>query len=209
MKNENILVVKREKLFPGTAFQGLVSAPTQSLLEIINQEKEFKPRPQMEEDLGYKQIIPYLLFKYQDRYFLMQRKATSTDQRLKNKYTLGIGGHMRQEDLLDGSTIFDWGKREFHEEVAYDGSLKITPLGMLNDDSNAVGQVHLGLVLLLEGDSCHIKIRSELKSGQLLTAQEMLAYYDDMETWSQIIFDAILRSSISTSQLLHQKQSCN
>ncbi len=196
MKNENILVVKREKLFPNTAFQGLV-ATAQPMLEIINQEKEFKPRPQMEEDPNYKQIIPYLLFKYQDRYFLMQRKATSTDQRLKNKYTLGIGGHMRQEDMSEHSTIFDWGNREFHEEIDYTGTLKITTLGILNDDSNAVGQVHLGLVLLLEGDCSDIKIRSELKSGQLLTAQELLTYYDDMETWSQIIFDAILRSSLS------------
>ena len=64
---------------------------------------------------------------------------------------------------------------------------------MLNDDSNPVGQVHVGLVLLLQGDSDAIKVRSELKSGQLLTAQECLAFYDRMESWSQIIFDAAIR----------------
>jgi predicted NUDIX family phosphoesterase len=205
MKNENILVVKREKLFPETAFQGLVASGTQALLEIINREKEFKPRPLMEEDSAYKQIIPYLLFKYQDRYFLMQRKSTNTDQRLKNKYSLGIGGHMRQEDLGNGDSIFDWGKREFHEEIAYSGNLKMSTLGILNDDSNPVGHVHLGLVLLLEGDSEHIKIRSELKSGQLLTALEIQKFYADLETWSQIIFDAIL-NPLKTEKA-NQKQS--
>ncbi len=198
MKNENILVVRREKLFPETAFQGLIAANTQSFLETIIKEKEFRPRPLMEDDQNYKQIIPYLLFKFQDRYFLMQRKATSTDQRLKNKYSLGIGGHMREEDMGTGSTIFDWGKREFHEEIAYEGNLKISPVGILNDDSNPVGQVHLGLVLLLEGDTANIKIRSELKGGQLLTAQEIKDFYPDMETWSQIIFDTLLNPQLST-----------
>ena len=180
MKNENILVVKREKLFPETAFQGLVASGTQSFLEIINREKEFKPRQQMEEDSNYKQIIPYLLFKNNDRYFLMQRKATSTDQRLKNKYSLGIGGHMREEDLRNGDSIFDWGKREFHEEIAYAGNLTITPLGVLNDDSNAVGQVHLGLVLLLEGDSNQIKVRSELRVANYSPPKNALTF---MLTW--------------------------
>lgn len=192
MKNENILVIKREKLFPEVAFQGLEPIKD-SFFDIIESEKEFLPRPQMEEDPLYKQIIPYLIFKFQDRYFLMQRKSTSSEQRLKNKYSLGIGGHMRQEDMQNSKTIFDWAHREFQEEIDYQGTFNITTLGMLNDDSNPVGQVHVGLVLLLEGDSAAIKIRSELKSGQLLTVQELHSFYDDMESWSQIIFDSILK----------------
>ena len=82
----------------------------------------------------------------------MQRKGTASEQRLKNKYSLGIGGHIRQEDMTTNS-IFDWARREFHEEVKYAGKLDIEPIGILNDDTNAVGQVHLGLVLLLKGDS--------------------------------------------------------
>jgi len=50
------------------------------------------------------------------------------------------------------------------------------------------------LVLLLEGNTSQIKVRSELKNGRLYTAQEILEFYPDMETWSQIIFDAHLRS---------------
>lgn len=191
MKNENILVIKRNKLFGTSAFQGL--APIQeNFFDLVESQKEFLPRPAMEEDPLYKQIIPYLIFQYQDRYFLMQRKSTSSEQRLKNKYSLGIGGHMRQEDMQQAKTIFDWAHREFQEEIDYQGTFTIKTLGMLNDDSNPVGQVHVGLVLLLQGDSDAIKVRSELKSGQLLSIPELKAHYNDMESWSQIIFDAIL-----------------
>lgn len=204
MKLENILVVPRSALFAQESFQGLSTTATKSVLDIIATHKEFKPRPEMEEDPAYKQIIPYLIFKYEDRYFLMQRKSTSSEQRLKNKYSLGIGGHMRQDDMSNNATIFDWAKREFEEEINYTGNLTISTLGVLNDDSNPVGQVHLGLVLLLEGDSANITIRSELKSGQLITAHECLDFYQDLESWSQIIFDAILRNTLSDS--IHYKQ---
>jgi len=191
MINENILVVKRTTLFPTQAFQGL-QTQSDSFIALINQAKEFLPRPAMELDTNYKQIIPYLIFKHENRYFLMQRQSTSSEQRLKNKYSLGIGGHIRQEDMQNATTIFDWAQREFHEEVDYKGNFTIKTIGILNDDSNAVGMVHLGLVLLLEGDSPNIAVRSELKSGQLLDMQACKHYYPDMETWSQIIFDSIL-----------------
>ena len=195
MKNENILVVKTSTLFPQGAFQG-ISTHTQEILDLINEHKEFNPRNIMEEDFSYKQIIPYLIFKFDNRYFLMQRAATSSEQRLKNKYTLGIGGHMRQEDMNEGATIFDWAKREFEEEIDYTGHFSIKTVGVLNDDSNPVGQVHLGLVLLLEGNSADIKVRSELKSGKLVSVTECLDFYADLESWSQIVFDGLIRHSL-------------
>lgn len=197
MKIENILVVPRSALFAHESFQGLSTSATKSVLDVIATHKEFKPRPAMEEDPTYKQIIPYLIFKYEDRYFLMQRKSTSSEQRLKNKYSLGIGGHMRQDDMSNNATIFDWAKREFEEEINYSGNLTISTLGVLNDDSNPVGQVHLGLVLILEGDSANISVRSELKSGKLVSGLECLDFYHDLESWSQIVFNGLIRPTIS------------
>ena len=147
----------------------------------------------MENDPTYKQIIPYLVFCHEDRYFLMQRTDKSTEQRLQNKYSLGIGGHIRQEDMTTDS-IIDWAEREFHEEVSYNGSLNVKPLGILNDDSNAVGQVHVGFVFLLEGDNQQIKVKSELKSGTLLTLDDIKYYFDKMESWSQITFECLIRT---------------
>lgn len=191
-QDELILVVKREDIFTTThaAWYGMQQEPLDDILHAIKTKRSFLPRSVMELDPTYKQIIPYLIFKHQDRYFLMQRQAKASEQRLQNKYTLGIGGHIRQEDLTHDS-IFAWAQREFHEEVNYQGSFDITMLGVLNDDTNAVGQVHLGLVLLLTGDSADISVKSELKSGTMVSKDELACYYEHMETWSQIVYGAL------------------
>lgn len=188
--DELILVVKQRYLFPDGAWNGLQPVDMQDYLHLIKMRHEFHPRNLMETDPTYKQIIPYLIFKYKDTYFLMERQAKASEQRLKSKLTLGIGGHIRKEDMSSNS-LFDWARREFHEEVDYKGSFSIKPLGILNDDSNEVGKVHVGFVFLLEGDSNKIKVQSELKSGSLVTKEECLAAKDRMETWSQMIVEQL------------------
>ncbi len=191
MHDELILVVKRELLFKGQeVWHGLKTADIEETIFCIDQHKEFLPRSVMEQDTRYKQIIPYLVFMHENRYFLMQRQSKTTEQRLKNKYSMGIGGHINQEDMTSNS-IIDWAKREFHEEISYAGNYTVEVLGMLNDDSNAVGEVHLGLVLLLHGDSADIVVKSELKSGVLLSLEDAEFYYPNMESWTQIVYHAL------------------
>ncbi len=190
--DEMILVVKRAEIFSiFPAWHGLAQEPLEHALEVIKNKKEFQPRSTMETDPSYKQIIPYLIFNHDNRYFFMQRQGHASEQRLKNKYTLGIGGHIRLEDMSTDS-IFEWAKREFHEEVNYNGELQIETIGILNDDTNAVGQVHIGLVLLLKGDNSDISVKSELKSGTLLTLQELQPFVEHMESWSQMVFEKLV-----------------
>lgn len=186
--NEKILVVKRDHLFPNGLWSGLKEVDFDYYLKLIQEKKEFVARGPVETDKTYKQIIPYLVFEHEGRYFLMQRKSTSSESRLASKYSLGIGGHLREEDIK-GSTLFEWAQREFDEEINYSGKLDIQPLGVLNDDSNDVGQVHIGFVFLLKGDSSNISIRSELASGSLLSFEECKVRYAAMETWSQLVLD--------------------
>ncbi len=208
--DESILVVKRNHLFPDGAWQGLKPVDFDHYLHIIECKQEFHSRSLMETDETYKQIIPYLIFEHENKYFLMQRQSNASEKRLQNKYTLGIGGHIRREDLQSHSfpsqasvfakatpdrqdeqggknshPIFNWANREFHEEVNYDGSFTIEPLGILNDDSNAVGKVHIGFVFLLHGNSDQISIKSELKSGRLVDLAECTTHMSAMEQWSQ------------------------
>ena len=194
--DEMILVVKRERLFPDGPWEGLRSDQLQHCLDAITEHSEFHPRGLMEVDPTYKQIIPYLIFQHKDKFFLMQRQEKASEARLQSKYSLGIGGHMRFEDLAQGPDLFAWAKREFQEEVSYNGNLEILPIGMLNDDSNSVGQVHIGLVMILFGDSADISVKSELKSGKLMTLLECLDYVPKMETWSQMMCMEILKKSI-------------
>lgn len=190
--DEDILVLKRADMFSlEPAWSGLRSVRLDNYLQLIQAKKEFLPRSRMELDPQYKQIIPYLVFCHNNRYFLMQRTAQATEKRLQNKYSLGIGGHIRHEDMRTDS-LFDWARREFHEEVMYDGSIDIEPLGILNDDSNEVGKVHIGFVFLLHGAHERISVKSELKSGTLLSLDGMREYFPLMESWSQIVFEHLL-----------------
>lgn len=193
--DEQILVVPRNDLFKNiAAWSGLKEVNFDEYLSLIKEKKQFQPRSIMETDPTFKQIIPYLVYTHDNKYFLMQRTSQATEKRLQNKYSLGIGGHIRQEDMATDS-LFDWATREFHEEVSYSGTLNIEPLGVLNDDSNAVGKVHVGFVFLLHGEHANISVKSELKSGKLLDLQECEHYFSSMETWSQIVFTYLLQKS--------------
>lgn len=192
-QDEMILVVKRADFFKHESpWAGLKQVDFDTYLKLIQEKKEFLPRAVMETDTAYKQIIPYLIFSYDNCYFLMQRTAHATESRLKNKFSLGIGGHIRQEDLKDDS-IFSWAEREFHEEVDYKDPFTIEPLGILNDDATSVGQVHVGFVFLVKGTTPNIKVKSELKSGQLLSLEACKEYFSSMETWTQIAYEFLIK----------------
>jgi predicted NUDIX family phosphoesterase len=187
---EDILVVSREKIFSHTpAWNGIIPAQD-DIIKTIMEEHHFHPRQLAEEDTDFKQIIPYMIFKHEESFFIMQRSKKAGEKRLAEKYTLGIGGHIRKED----TTAFDiiaWGMREFEEEVNYDGNYTVSMLGLINDDTSEVGKVHLGCAILLEGDSDEISIKEELAWGELIPIDECIVYYDQMETWSQWVFDLI------------------
>jgi|SRR4030095_10636020 predicted NUDIX family phosphoesterase len=190
--DEHILVVRRAHLFSEMmlpAWHGLQEVDFEHYLHIINHKKEFHPRSIMETDPAYKQIIPYLIFEHDKNYFLMQRQSTASETRLRNKLTLGIGGHIRQEDMVKKDCLFAWAVREFHEEVHYTGNLTVKPLGIINDDSDDVGKVHIGFAFLLVGDSPEISVKSELKSGELVSYDDCLAMKEWMESWSQFVID--------------------
>lgn len=188
---EEILVVPRKELFANETivWHGVNTSEeiTTHTLETINKHQAYIPRYQAEDNQNYKQIIPYMLFEHNGSYFVMQRKKDASETRLANKYSLGIGGHMRKEDITDGATIFEWAKREFEEEVSFTGNIHIKPLGILNDDTNDVGKVHLGLVLILHADNGNISIKDEHKSGQMFTLEECIALLPSMESWSQLV----------------------
>jgi len=184
--NESILVVKTKRLFPDGIWTGMKQVDFDHYLTLIQRYGEFMPRGLAEDDVRYKQIIPYLVFRHDNLYFLMQRKGSASEQRLASKYSLGIGGHLREEDLK-GSSIIGWAQREFDEEIDYQGSVTITPLGLLNWEETPVDQVHIGFVFLLEGNSPHIRIKSELQSGELVPLS--VCQERTLENWSRLVVE--------------------
>lgn len=155
--SENILVFKRALLDELGSFQGALSGPTASLylshiLDTCNW--EFKERPAMEIDPSYKQIIPYCVLTEGENVYYYQRTKMSGETRLHGNYSVGFGGHINDKDVKNGKVrrqlFFDALHRELEEELDMSGAAwTMKFVGMLNDESNPVGQVHFGLVYKL------------------------------------------------------------
>jgi len=191
--SEQVLCVRRDDIFPDGAWHGFVSENLERLQSVIRERHSFRPRAEVENDPTYQQIIPYVVFRHGDRYFLTHRLRASSEKRLRKQYSLGVGGHINPGDLGAGDPILDGLKREWEEEVVYDGRFEATLLGFLNEDSSPVSKVHLGVVFIVDGDSPNIQIRETDKlAGELLTLDEMRLYYLAMESWSQIVYDRLV-----------------
>ena len=52
----------------------------------------------MEVDPSFKQVIPYLVLRDAERYFLMRRTRAGVDARLLGRYSIGVGGHLNPGD---------------------------------------------------------------------------------------------------------------
>jgi predicted NUDIX family phosphoesterase len=192
--SEQVLCVKREDIFPDGAWHGFISDQLDRHQAVIRERHLFKPRAEVEDDPSFQQIIPYVVFRHGHRYLLTHRLRASSERRLRKQYSLGVGGHINPGDLEGGDPIQDGLKREWEEEVIYDGRFEAKLLGLLNDESSPVSKVHLGVVFLVDGDSPDIAIRETTKlAGQLLTLEEMRIYYLEMESWSQMVFDRLLK----------------
>lgn len=195
------MVVSRDALFADGIWHGFFADNLQKYVSLINSKHKFLPRGEVENDARWQQIIPYLIFEYRGRFFLMRRRQNHTDSRLANRYSLGIGGHINKRDV-NGQDLMGWAKREFAEEIEYHGNYKAKFLGIINDDSNDVGLVHAGLVIHLIGDSDRIKIKDEHKTGELVAVESLTKRYKQMETWSQIVYDFI---TMKTQRVLKSK----
>ena len=192
---EEVLVVRREDIFPDGAWHGFVAAGLERAQEVIRGQSFFLPRAEVEEDPTYQQIIPYVVFRHAGRYFLTKRLKASSEKRLRQQYSLGVGGHINRGDLGGGDPIYDGMRREWEEEVAYQGDFEARLLGLINDESAPVSKVHLGVVFVVDGSTPEIAIRETDKlSGELLTLEEMRIFYLGMESWSQIVYDQLLET---------------
>ena len=190
--DEQILVVPRGELFWNGAFRGVSADGLEEYLARIRRSSIFRRRGDVEDDPSLKQIIPYLVVRSGDRYMLIRRTRSGNEQRLHDLYSIGVGGHIAKEDVDGADDVITAGlRRELEEELTIDGEWSARPVGVLNDDANAVGQVHFGLVHLVEVSSGRVAIKeTERLTGRLAPAHEIRAVYAQLETWSQLVLDA-------------------
>jgi predicted NUDIX family phosphoesterase len=194
MSDELVLVVPTtevvERLGRGEAWLGIKPAGEAALAELIRAHGRFLPRLEMEGDPAWKQVIPYPVLRDGEDWFLMRRTKAGADPRLHDRYSIGVGGHVNPEDGgLDGDLTTAL-EREWHEELVVDFVPRFRFVGLLNDDTTPVGQVHLGLVF--EGDAAGrpVAIReTEKLSGSFVASEAVAAVANRLETWSRIAFE--------------------
>ncbi|HEX2753979.1 MAG TPA: hypothetical protein VHM48_00860 [Candidatus Limnocylindrales bacterium] len=196
MSDELVLVVPTAavlaELGGGRAWLGIREAGEDDLAALIRRDGVFRARSEMEADPAWKQVIPYPVLRDGGAWYLMRRTKAGSDARLHDRYSIGVGGHVNPEDGgLDGDLAAAL-RREWHEELVVDFLPAFRFIGLLNDDTTAVGQVHLGLVY--EGDAAGraVAIRETDKlSGAFVTSAEVAAVSDRLETWSRLAFEFI------------------
>jgi predicted NUDIX family phosphoesterase len=185
-------VVPRERLFEGLGSpQGFGTEGVDALLDRIRRHSRFEARAGVENDPSLKQVIPYAMVVRGPEVYLLKRRAAQTEARLRNLYSVGVGGHINPPDGEAGDPVEGGLRRELAEEVEFLGPVGIEPLGYLNDDSNAVGSVHFGLVFLARTSGAVEVAERDMMEGRFLPFREALAFLSGMETWSQLLLQSV------------------
>lgn len=228
---EFVYVVPRERVFHDRYPQGLTpfrsaegGLTRDALGEAVRRHGFFVERAVAERTPSWKQIIPYTVVCVGDEILLTRRLDKGGEERLFDKLSIGIGGHINPEDLdgdlpglapptpasSAGTTeekdliprgtasrrhrdpIAAGTRREIEEEIEIRGSYEIEQIGLLNDDSNPVGAVHLGIVQIAKVDGTVAIREYDVLEGRLVASGELhhlLESGANFETWSSILIE--------------------
>ena len=198
-QEEQVLVVERKVVEQEGLFQGLMFDVQRYVCRLFAAGvPRFLPRVQVETDPSYKQIIPYVLMVHDGKYLNYVRGRRAGETRLVGNRSMGIGGHINPRDDLPlfnvdfYETYLAAVEREVDEEVLVKAGHEDRIVALLNDDSNPVGQVHLGIVHCWTLDAPNVTRREQMITQlAFLGREELHALRDSMETWSQLCLDEL------------------
>jgi predicted NUDIX family phosphoesterase len=189
---ENILVVKSERLRPFLREKGLVTECLAEVADIIVNEHCFMPRPDAETNPEYKQIIPYVTIRRVGEVFVTKRLSKGGEARLHGLLSIGAGGHIAEgADTGGGNVLMNGLHRELSEEVYIERELSLVFAGLINDDTNEVGSVHLGLFCVLDVSGEVKVLETEKLEGFWADKFALLERAYEMESWSALVLPCI------------------
>jgi predicted NUDIX family phosphoesterase len=199
-QEEKVLVVERSVLDELGTFHGLEYDVDRYLDKLFAVgAPRFMPRAQAEKDPTHKQLIPYVLMTCAGRCLTYVRGKRAGETRLVGNRSIGVGGHINPVD--DEAPLFNVDYREVYmtavqrevaEEVNVETRYADHIVALLNDDSNEVGQVHLGVVHLWSLDAPNVTRREQMITQmEFMTLDELRQVRDTMETWSQLCLDGL------------------
>lgn len=202
-RGERILVFERRLLDELGSFQGTTRDIGRYLDVILDKKNNrFHLRVDAEEDIGYKQIIPYVMFVSDREVFSYVRGKQAGEKRLVGNRSVGIGGHINPQDeslfaganvSSDMETYLEAVRREIDEEVHVEGDFTPEIAALINDDSNPVGKVHLGVVHICRLSHKNVKKReSQITKAGFFPIDDLKGpMREELETWSALAMDLL------------------
>jgi len=201
---EFVWVVRRRDLFPDFVPHGFVSLAADDLmrtLDVIRERGFFVERREAERHPAWKQSIPYCIVRWEGQILVMERLRAQSESRLHGKRSIGVGGHVNPVDreAQGDDLLLSCAVRELHEELIVDGEIELEPLGLLNDDTDPVGAVHVGVVYGVAIFSNRPAIRETHKMAgrfhPLAEIQDLCQDSARIESWTRMLLAAAFRES--------------
>lgn len=195
-----MLVVTRALFEQLGAFQGIRTGVADAVACLLDPANHFfMDRAAAELDPSHKQLIPYCLFRCGDRLLHYTRGKSGGESRLHALGSVGVGGHVNPVDADEGrfgpAAYQAAVEREIREELEITTRFSQRIVALLNDDSNAVGQVHLGVVHVFELETEQVTAREDALANLSFQSLADLrgALHGGLESWSRHCVDAIAR----------------
>lgn len=197
--DEQVLVVPESLIHQLGDLRGFCHDVDRFLIPILASDQlSFRPRGEMESDPSFKQLIPYVILQHLDEsgeisVFTYTRGRGQGERRLHAKRSIGIGGHISEQDAAGGTDPYMTGMwRELEEEVRIEATYVHQRIGLIYDPTTEVGRVHLGVVHRFELSlpSVHAN-EDDISEPAFVPVNELKAQRDSLETWSQLCLDSL------------------
>lgn len=190
---ERVLCFERNLFEKLGVFQGM-SLEVDKYLPVVTATANvtYRNRSEAEQNKSYKQLIPYALILCGDKILRYRRGKGGQETRLHGLYSVGVGGHISEEDkglFSSGIGYQEAMRRELMEEVDIDATKEMA-VGVINDDSTEVGYVHLGIVhIVYVPDESLANRRSGIVSPEFVPLSEAVKNPEAYESWSRFCLE--------------------
>jgi predicted NUDIX family phosphoesterase len=190
---ERVLCFPRKLLEEVGVFEGLSPEVERYLPAVTSPSRlVYLNRTDAEQDRRYKQLVPYVLLICNGKILRYRRGRGGQETRLHGLFSVGIGGHISEEDhgLFSKDLGYrDGMRREIMEEVAVE-EVKESAVAVINDDSTEVGYVHFGVVHVMHvANETVVGWRSGIVGPEFIPIVEAVKGASGYESWSRLCLE--------------------
>jgi predicted NUDIX family phosphoesterase len=195
---KQLVLAARTSLFDEIGhFQGYSLDPSRYLDRIFAPGgSSFILRDEAEVNPAYKQLIPYVVLVCEGRALSYVRGKEADEARLHSMRSVGFGGHIEPSDESLFFSPLQLYRKAAEREVLEEVNLRTTyteeVVGLINDDSNEVGRVHLGIVHVWSlAEPLVAKRERQISAIRFLDLHDLEKVSDHLESWSKIAIEII------------------